>query len=40
MNGTGRMPKKIADAISQVWVKFARESDPSQAGLPWPAIIL
>ncbi|MDE2303751.1 MAG: carboxylesterase/lipase family protein, partial [Sphingomonadales bacterium] len=36
MNGTGPAPRKVAAAMSQAWIDFARNGDPSQAALPWP----
>jgi para-nitrobenzyl esterase len=37
MNGSGPEPAKIAAAMSQAWINFARSGDPSQSGLAWPA---
>jgi para-nitrobenzyl esterase len=37
MNGMGPEPRQIAAVMSQAWINFARNGDPSQAGLAWPA---
>jgi para-nitrobenzyl esterase len=37
MNGTGPEPVRIAAAMSQAWIDFARSGNPSQPGLAWPA---
>ena len=37
MNGTGPEPKKVASAMSQAWINFARSGDPSQRMLEWLA---
>jgi para-nitrobenzyl esterase len=29
-------PKRLAAAMSQAWINFARGGDPSQPGLAWP----
>ncbi len=36
MVGTGPEPKKLAAAMAQAWVNFARTGNPSQEGLAWP----
>ena len=37
MNGTGPEAGIVAAAMSQAWINFARNGDPSQRGLEWPA---
>jgi para-nitrobenzyl esterase len=34
--GSDPQPHKLAAAMSQAWINFARGADPSQAGLSWP----
>jgi para-nitrobenzyl esterase len=34
--GNGPEPMRIAAAMSQAWINFARKGDPSQHGLAWP----
>ncbi len=37
MNGTGPEPRRIAAVMSQAWINFARNGNPSQRGLEWPS---
>jgi para-nitrobenzyl esterase len=35
--GAGQQPKRLAAVMSQAWIDFARNGDPSQPNLHWPA---